>query len=117
MLDSDGTTVITSDNLGNIPTPGSSDPTKYYVNNFGTSDSQDTEVTIETFGTSDGANYTYLAPDVAGSPGTFSQDPVSLGTIAPLASAPFWARTVQPTGLTADNNPRRVNVVADALTV
>lgn len=117
ILDDDETTVITSDNLGNIPTPGTSSDQKYFVNNFGTSASLETVVTIEAFGTNDGDDYTQIAEDNAGVPGTFSQDPVELGTIAPLTSAPFWARVAQPAGLTADNNPRRANLVANSLTI
>lgn len=117
ILDSDGTTVITSENFGNIATPGSSASTKFFVQNFGTSAALSVTIGIEAIGTNDGEDYTQIAEDIAGAPGTFGQTDLSLGTIAPLASVPFWVRVVQPAGLTADNNPRRANIVADALTI
>lgn len=117
ILSSDGTTVVTSDNLGNVATPGTDGPTKYFVNNFGTSAALSVTVGIEAIGTNDGDDYTQIAVDIAGAPGSFGQTDLSLGTIAPLSSVAFWVRVVQPAGLTADNNPRRANVVADALTV
>ena len=116
VLESDGTTVVTSKNFGNVATPGTTTNTKLYANNFGTNNATSATVTIEAFGTNDGDDYTQIAPDVAGSPGTFAQTPVVLGTIAPLASAPFWVRIAQPAGLTADNNPRRSNLAIDYLT-
>jgi len=116
ILKDDQTTVTTSENLGNVPTPGTDDPVQLYVNNFGTSNSTSTTVSIEAFGTNDGDDYTQIAEDVAGSPGTFGQSPLNLGTIAPLASVPFWVRIAQPAGLTADNNPRRSNIAVDYLT-
>ena len=117
MLDTDGTTVITTTDQGNVATPGSSAAKKLFVQNFGTTNATNVVVGIEAFGTNDGDDFGYLAPDVAGAPGTFAQTDVTLGTIAPLASSPFWMRVIQPAGLTADLNPRRFNIVADGLTV
>jgi hypothetical protein len=117
MLDSDESTVITTSDQGNVPTPGSSTAKKFFVQNFGTSTAEDVVVTIEAVGTNDGADYTQIAADVAGSPGTFSQSDVNLGDIAALDDAPFWAQIVQPSGLTADNNPRRSSLVASGTTV
>lgn len=117
VLDSDETTVITSDNLGNVATPGSTSPTKYFINNFGTGEATGVTVSIEAVGTNDGDDYTQIAPDVSGSPGVFGVTPVDLGTIAALSSKAFWAQIVQPSGLTADLNPRRSNLVAEGFTV
>ena len=117
ILDTNGTTVITSKSLGNIATPGSSSTIKLFVQNIGTTSATSVTVARSAFGTSDGDDFTYIANDVAGSPGTFGQTTITLGTIAALASTPFWVQIVQPAGLTADDNPRRVNVVATGLTV
>lgn len=116
ILDDDGTTVVTTTNEGSVATPGSSTAKKFFVNNFGTGDATEVTITPEAFGTNDGIDYLYIAPDSSGSPGTFTQDPIVVGTIAPLASVPFWIQVVHPSGLTADNNPRRANVVAAGLT-
>lgn len=116
-LASDQATVVSSDNLGNIATPGSSTAKKYYVNNIGTTAATGVTVSKEAVGTNDGDDYTQLALDAAGSPGSFGQGPLSLGTINALASTPFWVRIVHPAGLTADLNPRRANIVAAGLTV
>lgn len=117
VLEDDQTTVVTSDNMGNVPTPGTSTETQYYVNNFGTVNATSVIVSIEAFGTNDGDDYTQIAEDVAGSPGTWGQSDIDLGTIAPLASEPFWVRVSQPAGLTADNNPRRSKIAVDYLTL
>ena len=117
ILDSDGTTVITSSDQGNIATPGNSTAKKFYVENIGTTQATEVTVSIEAFGTNDGSDYTYTAPDIAGSPGSFGQSDISLGTIAPLATSPFWVQITQPAGLTADFNPRRSNIVVAGLTI
>lgn len=116
ILEADETTVVTTTNEGNVATAGSSTPTQFYVNNFGTSNATEVTVSITAVGTNDGEDYLQIAEDVAGSPGTFSQDPIEMGTIAPLASVPFWIQIVQPSGLTANDNPRRANVNVACLT-
>ncbi len=117
VLDSDGSTVITTLNLGNIATPGNSSQHKCFVNNNGTSTAQSVSLTINQVGTNDGNSYLQTAPDVSGSPGTCGQTSISLGDIAVSASVAFWVRVVLPSGLTADNNPRRVDVKASGFTV
>lgn len=116
MLDSDGTTVITTVDVGDVATPGSSAEKKLFVQNFGTSDAVGVVVSIEAVGTNDGDDYAKIAEDLSGSPGTFGTADVSLGTIAPLASEPFWTQVVLPGGLTADANPRRFRLDATGLT-
>lgn len=116
ILDSNGTTVITTVDAGDIATPGSSANKKLFVQNFGTSAATAVVVSIEPVGTNDGDDYAKIAPDLSGSPGTFGTTDVSLGTIAPLATAPFWTQVVLPGGLTADANPRRFRLDATGLT-
>jgi hypothetical protein len=115
-LDSDGSTVITTVNLGNLATPGTSANKKLFVQNFGTVTAQSVTLEIEAVGTNDGNLYLQTAPDVSGSPGTFAQTTITMGDIAVLATVAFWIRVVLPSGLTADDNPRRANLVASGLT-
>lgn len=117
VLDSDGSTVITTLNLGSVSTPGSTSGHKCFVNNNGTATAQSVSLTIEQVGTNDGNSYLQTAPDSGGSPGTWGQTSISLGDIAVSASVAFWVRVVLPSGLTADGNPRRVNVKASGFTV
>lgn len=86
------------------------------MQNFGTTDAVGVTVSIETVGTNDGETYAKIAEDLGGSPGTFGTDDVDLGTIAPLATEAFWTEAVLPSGLTADNNPRRYRLDATGLT-
>jgi hypothetical protein len=116
MLDSDGATVLTTLNLGNVATPGSTSAHKLFVQNFGTSAATGVVVSINQVGTNDGSTYAQIAPDSGGSPGTFGTGNVTLGTINALATSPFWVEVVLPAGLTADANPRRFNLVATGLT-
>lgn len=115
-LDSDGATVITTVDLGDIATPGSSANKKLFAQNFGTSAATSVVVSIEAVGTNDGDDYAKIAPDLSGSPGTFGTGDVSLGTIAALAKVAFWTQAVLPAGLTADANPRRFRLDARGLT-
>lgn len=117
ILDSDGITVITTLNVGNVATPATSGNRKLFVQNFGTVTAQSVSLTIEQVGTNDGNSYLQTAPDVAGSPGTWGQGAISMGNIAVLTSVAFWTREVLPSGLTSDANPRRVNVKASGLTI
>lgn len=73
-------------------------------------------MSIEAIGTNDGDDYAKIAEDLGGSPGTFGTADVALGTIAPLATVAFWTEAVLPSGLTADNNPRRYRLDATGLT-
>lgn len=116
-LNSDGSEVITTLSEGNIDSPGDSANEKVLVENFGDLDAQEVTITLVQVGTNDGDDYAELAEDMSGSPGTFSTDPLELGTIAALERVPFWTRVELPTGLTADANPRRYDIKATALTL
>lgn len=115
--DTDGVTVITTTSLGNVPTPGTSIQKKVYLENFGDQTAQSATVAIEQLGTNDGSTYAQLAPDVSGSPGTFSNATLNLGNIAVASKVAFWTEVVLISGLTADNNPRKYNLLAQALTI
>lgn len=116
-LDSDNTTVITTLNQGNIATPGSSSNKKLYVKNNGDVTAQSVTVALEQVGSNDGYLYEQIATDSGGTPGTFGTTDISLGSIAASASTAFWVKVSLITGLTADSNPRRSNLVAQALTL
>lgn len=115
ILDSDQTTPIVTLSEGDITTPGAATSKLLYVENFGDADATSLTVTCEQVGTGDGINFAQLALDSGGSPGTWTTSPLSLGTLAASATVPFWARASVPAGRTADNNPRRYDLVADAL--
>lgn len=116
-LDSDGATVITSEDLGSILSPGSSSNTKLFVENTGDQTAQTVTVEIEQVGTNDGDDYALLAPDVAGSPGAFVTTPVSLGNIAAGAKTAFWTKATLVAGLSAIGNTRQYKIHAEANTV
>lgn len=114
-LDDDETTVLPSDNHGNVQTPGTSTPVKRFVENFGDEDADELTVTIIQVGNNDGDDYAQLAPDSGGSPGTWTTSPLTFGTLIDGGTAPFWVRENVPAGRTADNNVRRYDLEAAAL--
>lgn len=117
IVDTDGSTVITSLSLSNIESPGSSSEKKVYVENFGDQTAQSVVLSIVAVGTNDGADYAATAPDVSGSPGVFGTSDIALGDIASLARVAVWTQTTLPSGLTADNNPRRFDLSADGVSI
>jgi hypothetical protein len=116
-LDSDATTVITTVNEGNRPTPSTSAGHKFFVKNIGDQTAQSVAVSIEQVGTNDGYLYGQIAPDVSGSPGSWQTTPLSLSNIAAGNSTALWFREVLVGGLTPDNNPRRYNILCDYGTI
>lgn len=116
-LDTDGSTVITTEDLGSILSPGSSSNKLLYVENNGDQTATDVEVSIEQIGTNDGDDYALLAPDVALSPGAFSTSPVSLGDIAAGDKEPFWAKVTLVAGLSAQGNTRQFKLHAAGATI
>lgn len=112
-LAADGTTVITTDNEGAIPSPGSSTATKYFVKNVGDVSCTNLTLTIQQVGSNDGSLYALIAPDSGGSPGTFATTPITVGTLAAGASQAFWAKSSLTAGLTPNNNARRWNIHAE----
>lgn len=115
--DTDGSTVITSYDEGDIASPGQTANKKFYVENFGDQTAQSTTVDIEAVGTNDGDDYAQSALDSGGSPGTFGITQLALGNIAAGARVAFWSRIILTSGVTADNNPRRFNLTANADTI
>jgi len=88
-----------------------------FVDNFGDQTAEDVTVTITAVGTNDGDDYAQIALDSGGSPGTWGTSDLSLGDIAASSDSPFWVRVILPTGLTADQNPRRFEIDAEGFTV
>jgi hypothetical protein len=117
ILDTDESTVLTSINEGNIETPETTTAVKRFVKNNGDETAEETEIELVTVGTNDGVDYAYLAEDLGGTPGSFQQTPVSLGTISAGSTVAFWMRESVPAGRTADNNVRRFDLRAACLTV
>lgn len=115
--DTDEVTVITVINVGNVPSPSTSNPHKVFVNNNGDQTAQSVTVSIEQVGTNDGSVYGQIAPDVGGSPGTFVTTPLTLANIVAGASTPIWFREVVVSGVTPDNNPRRYNLLVNYGTI
>lgn len=114
-LAADDTTIISFDSHGNVQTPGTSTQLKRFVENYGDVQADELTVTITQVGLNDGDDYAQIAPDSGGSPGAWTTSPLTFGTLINSATAPFWVRENVPAGRTADNNPRRYDLVASAL--
>lgn len=61
---------------------------------------------IEALGANDGDDYLQIAPDLAGSPGTWTTDPIVIGDMAVNDLAAVWMRYNIPAGSTQVGNPR-----------
>ena len=55
---------------------------------------------------SDGLRYLFLAADSSGTPGTYYNDRINLGSIADLSVKGFWVKHLPPNDTTADDNTR-----------
>jgi hypothetical protein len=115
--DTDGTTVITTVNLSRIDSPGSSSNKLVYADNEGDQSAENVVVTLEQVGNNDGYLYALEAADSGGSPGVFGTSSVSLGTILAGQKKAFWFKATLPSGVTADNNDRIFNMLADYDTI
>jgi hypothetical protein len=116
-LDTDASTVITTEDLASILSPGSSANKRLFVKNVGDQTGQSVTVTIEAVGTNDGDDYALLAPDLGGSPGAFSTSPLSLGNIAAGAMQGFWLKVTLVAGLSAEGNTREFKLHAAGSTI
>ena len=116
-LDTDGVTVITTENLGSILSPGSGANTKLFVENVGDQTAQGVTLAIEQVGTNDGDDYALIALDVAGSPGAFGTSAISLGNIAASAMQAFWVKATLVAGLSSEGNTREFKLHAAGTTI
>jgi hypothetical protein len=111
VLAADQSTIITSANLGNILTPGSSSNVKFYLQNFGDQTCNNVTVSIGSIAANDGSLYAFIAADISGAPDTFGPGPLVVGNVGVLASVPFWSKVITMQGLDPSNNPRRYALV------
>lgn len=117
VIDTDGSTIITAINFGNVDTPGETSDKLIYVENFGDETAQDVSFTLEAVGTNDGDDWALIAADSGGSPGSYDTTAIDLGDILSLNRVAVWAKVALPSGLTSDNNPRRFNLKASGVTI
>ena len=68
---------------------------------------------IEALGTNDGDDYLQLAPDVAGSPGSWTTEPIVIGDMAVNDWAACWMRYNIPAGSNQIGNPRLAYVTLE----
>lgn len=116
-LNSDNSTVITTLDIGNVASPGASSQTKLFLKNIGDQSATATTIAIQPLGTNDGSAFALIAPDSGGSPGTFSNATLSVGTLAAAAEYAFWTEVTLVAGLSPDGNPRRFNLHAEGTSV
>jgi hypothetical protein len=116
-LDTDASTVITTEDLASILSPGSSSNKLLYVENTGDQTAQSVTVMIEAVGTNDGDDYALLAPDLGGSPGGFSTSPVSMGDLGAGDMQGFWLKVTLVAGLSAEGNTREFKLHAAGSTI
>jgi len=116
-LNTDNSTVITTLDIGNVASPGSSTQTKLFLKNVGDQSATSTTIAIQAIGTNDGSAFALMAPDSGGSPGTFVNTDLSVGTLAAGSEYTFWVLVQTVAGLAPDGNPRRYNLHAAGQTI
>jgi hypothetical protein len=116
-LNTDNVTVITTLDVGNVASPGTSTQTKLFLKNVGDQSATATTIAIQAIGTNDGSAFALMAPDSGGSPGTFASADLAVGTLAASAEYAFWVMISTVAGLSPDGNPRRVNLHASGQTI
>lgn len=116
-LASDNSTVITTLDIGNVDSPGTSSQTKLFLKNVGDQSATSTTIAIQPIGTNDGSAFALIAPDSGGSPGTFQNSPLTVGTLAAAAEFTFWTECTLVAGLVPDGNPRRFTLHAQGTSI
>lgn len=92
---------------------GGSEQFKFFVANVGDSNALSTTISIQTISQNDGINFVQLAPDLSGNPGTFSPNPLVLGTLGSGVAVAFWVKTAVGNGVTPQGNPRYFKIGAN----
>lgn len=87
---------------------GTSYQQRINVTNTGTTTATSISISVARITSNDGVDYAELAPDISGTPGTFSTNPLTIpGGLASGAVYWFWVQVFVPTGATPQGNPRQ----------
>ena len=108
---------ITTLNLGAVDFPDTSENTLIKAVNVGDVLASEITISLQPVGDNDGDDYAKLSADSGGSPTGFSSSSVLIGDVDVLEEVPLWTRTEIPTGITADDNPRRYTIRASGYTL
>ena len=83
------------------------------VTNTGTTTATSISIALNRITSNDGIDYTALAPDVSGTPGTYSTNPLTIpGGLAAGAVYWFWVKVTVPVGASPQGNPRQVQFLS-----
>lgn len=103
---------INTANFGTIP-GGNTQRMRLLLTNTGSSTATSVVLSLTRITINDGVDFAQLAPDVAGSPGTFSTNPLTPGTLVAGGQYFFWVEVVVPVGGSPQGNPRNFNIEVD----
>jgi hypothetical protein len=109
IIENDALTPINTVNFGSV-SGGGNQQIRMLLTNTGTVTATSVVLALTRITINDGVDYTLLAPDVSGAPGTFSQNPLTPGTLAAGAQYWFWVKVVVPVGASPQGNPRNFNI-------
>lgn len=102
---------LTSYNFGAV---GGSEveQTKFRIQNVGDTNATNVSLFFQRLNANDGIDYVSMAEDIAGNPGTFSTNVVTVGILTPGEIKYFWGRVAVLSGATPAGNPRQFAAVA-----
>lgn len=103
---------ISTENFGSI-VGGASTQLKLYISNTGTTTASATVLKQIRQASNDGVSYVECAVDSGGSPGSYTTNDISFGTILAGVNVPFWVKVALPNGVSPAGNPRLFNLELD----
>lgn len=109
IIENDALTPINTVNFGTVA-GGNNQQIRMLLTNTGNVTATSVVLSLSRITTNDGVDFTQIAPDVSGAPGTFSTNPLTPGTMAAGAQYWFWVSVSVPVGATPQGNPRAFNL-------
>ncbi len=109
IIENDAMTPVNTVNFGSV-SGGGIQQIRLLLTNTGTVTATSVVLALTRITINDGVDYTLLAPDVSGAPGTFGTTPLTPGTLAAGGQYWFWVKVSVPVGASPQGNPRSFNI-------
>lgn len=109
IIENDALVPINTVNFGSV-SGGGYQQIRMLLTNTGTVEATSVVLSLTRITTNDGVDYTLLAPDVSGAPGTFGTSPLTPGTMSAGGTFWFWVKVIVPVGASPQGNPRNFNI-------
>lgn len=108
-IENDASIPVTSVNFGAV-SGGSFQQLRMNATNTGTTTASALQLFLVRVASNDGVDFAQIAPDVSGNPGTYSTNPLNVGTLAAGATYWFWVIVSVASSASPQGNPRTFGV-------